>query len=275
MRTLSILMTSFSTSPTPSNLHLEINSSEQPSPWLNSSTWPPVKSSGFGMTCFTVTFGAISNLTALGVLARVQYRRQSKAQFLLLTIALLLADLGGHVIPGAFAFICTWVWGIKYSLGSPPKNSVRSLEQVWCFFGLCPLLLGCAMAVERCVAITQPFFHTARITLTHVRRYFCSPLLLCWQFYLYLLWGLIPFSILGHGVSYLSMVHSLQLTAIWLWPSHVWASLDSFYPYSATSWVVWHCCRPEWSPTVLIRDQQLAVLVVLRFVRWMWRWWHN
>ncbi|KAG7505551.1 prostaglandin E2 receptor EP1 subtype-like [Solea senegalensis] len=38
------------------------------------------------------------------------------------------------------------------------------------FFGLCPLLLGCAMAVERCVAITQPFSHAAMFTVTHVQR---------------------------------------------------------------------------------------------------------
>lgn len=38
------------------------------------------------------------------------------------------------------------------------------------FFGLYPLLLGCAMAVERCVAITKPFFHNSKITLTYVRR---------------------------------------------------------------------------------------------------------
>lgn len=170
--------------------------------------------------------------------------------------------------------ICTWVWGIKYSLGSPPKNSVRSLKQVWCFFGFCPMLLGCAMAMEHCVAITQPFFHTARITLTHVRR---VVLLL---FSVALVLAVLPLFAVGTYTTqypgtwcFLSMVHSLQLTTIWLWPSHVWASLHSFYPYSATSWVVWHCCRPEWSPTVLIRDQQLAILVVLRlppcFVRWM------
>lgn len=37
------------------------------------------------------------------------------------------------------------------------------------FFGLYPLLLGSAMAVERCVAITKPFFHNSKITLKRVR----------------------------------------------------------------------------------------------------------
>lgn len=142
MRTLSILMTSFSTSPTPSNLHLEINSSEQPSPWLNNSTWPPVKSSGFGMACFTVTFGAISNLTALGILARVQYRRQSKAQFLLLTIALLLADLGGHVIPGAFALYLHMGLRDKIQSGKPTKEFCQIFGASMVFFWLMPFAVG-------------------------------------------------------------------------------------------------------------------------------------
>lgn len=37
------------------------------------------------------------------------------------------------------------------------------------FFGLCPLLLGSAMAVERCIGITQPLLHPAVVTMTRVR----------------------------------------------------------------------------------------------------------
>ncbi|XP_037647021.1 prostaglandin E receptor 1c (subtype EP1) [Sebastes umbrosus] len=168
MRMSSILMTSFSSSSTPSILHqnLKINSSEQPGPWLNSSAWPSVKSPNLGMSCFTMIFGAVSNLTALGILAksRVRFRRQSKAPFLLLTVVLLLADLAGHVIPGAFALY------LHMDQRKPTKEFCQIFGASMVFFGLCPLLLGCAMAVERCVAITQPFFHAAMITLGHVWR---------------------------------------------------------------------------------------------------------
>ncbi|XP_044036737.1 prostaglandin E receptor 1c (subtype EP1) [Siniperca chuatsi] len=174
MRTPSILMTAYSSSSMPSILHqsLKSNSSEQPSPWLNSSTWPPLKYSGLGMSCFTMTFGAISNLMALGILAKssVRFRRQSKAPFLLLTVALLLADLGGHVIPGAFALYLHMDQRSKIQARKPTKEICQIFGASMVFFGLCPLLLGCAMAVERCVAITQPFFHAAMITLAHVRR---------------------------------------------------------------------------------------------------------
>ncbi|XP_031723493.1 prostaglandin E receptor 1c (subtype EP1) [Anarrhichthys ocellatus] len=167
-------MTSFSTSYTPPILaqNLRINSSEQPGPWPSNSTWPLIKSSSLGMSCFTMTFGAISNLTALGILAksRLRFRRQSKAPFLLLTVALLLADLAGHVIPGAFALYLHIDQRYKIQAGKPTKEFCQIFGASMVFFGLCPLLLGCAMAVERCVAITQPFFHAAMITLNHVWR---------------------------------------------------------------------------------------------------------
>lgn len=171
MRTPSILA-SFSASSTPSILHqnLKINSSEQPSLSLNSSTWPLDISSSLGMSCFTMTLGTISNLTALGILARVLFHRQTKAPFLLLTAALLLADLGGHVIPGAFALYLHMDLRYKIQPEKPTNKFCQIFGASMVFFGLCPLLLGCAMAVERCVAITQPFFHSAMITLAHVWR---------------------------------------------------------------------------------------------------------
>lgn len=126
---------------------------------------------GLLMSCFTMIFGTVSNLTALGILAmsRRRFRAQSKASFLLLTVALLLADLGGHFILGAFA-----LYGhisVRYKI--PSINSSVSFCNTFgasmVFFGLCPLLLGCAMAVERWVAINRPFLHVS-ITMAHVKR---------------------------------------------------------------------------------------------------------
>lgn len=173
MKTPSILITSSSSSSVPPVLHqnMKINSSEQPSLWLNSSTFPPINLSGLGMSCFTMTFGALSNLIALGILvkSRVRFRRQSKAPFFLLTVTLLLADLGSHVIPGSFAL---YLHMERYKMQTETSNN--KICQVFgasmVFFGLCPLLLGCVMAIERCVAITQPFLHAAMITVVHVRR---------------------------------------------------------------------------------------------------------
>ncbi|XP_056256490.1 prostaglandin E receptor 1c (subtype EP1) [Seriola aureovittata] len=167
MRTPSTLMTLFSTSSTPSILHqnMKMNSSEQPSTLLNSSTWPPISSSGLGLSCLSMTFGAVSNLTALGILvkSRVRFRRQSKTPFLLLTVALLMADFGGHMIPGAFVMYL-------YKQEEKQPTFCQIFGACMVFFGLCPLLFGCAMAMERCVAIAKPFYHATVITVTHAQR---------------------------------------------------------------------------------------------------------
>lgn len=123
------------------------------------------------LSCLTMIFGTVSNLTALGILAmsRDRFQGQSKAPFLLLTVALLLADLGGHFILGAFA-----LYGhISARYTMPSINSsvpfCNTFGASMVFFGLCPLLLGCAMAVERWVAINRPFHHVY-ITMTLVKR---------------------------------------------------------------------------------------------------------
>ncbi|KAL3986943.1 glycogenin [Sarotherodon galilaeus] len=131
----------------------------------NSSVPPPMSNSGLAISCFTMLFGTISNLAALGILAksRGRFSRQSKAPFLLLTVALLLADLGGHVILGSFALYLHM--NHQYTM---KLCDVFGTNMV--FFGLCPLLFGCAMAVERCVAITKPFCRVTMITVAHVVR---------------------------------------------------------------------------------------------------------
>ncbi|KAF7653144.1 hypothetical protein LDENG_00086800 [Lucifuga dentata] len=164
---------------TPSVLHpnLDINSSEHSGPLcLNGTTFLPAKSSSIAMSCFTMIFGAISNITALGILikSRIRFRRQAKAPFLILVGALLLADLGGHVIPGGFALYLHIDYIQRQNVTTPTLKPATAFCQVFgasmVFFGLCPLLFGCAMAVERCFGITQPLFHTVTITVTRVRR---------------------------------------------------------------------------------------------------------
>ncbi|XP_015803937.1 prostaglandin E receptor 1c (subtype EP1) [Nothobranchius furzeri] len=131
--------------------------------YSNSSTIsPPIPLlSGLLMSCLTMIFGTISNLTALGILTktRARFRGQSKATFLLLTVALLLADLGGHLILGAFALYGHINRGYKMVELKSNGNFCNVFGASMVFFGLCPLVLGCAMAVERWVAINRPFLH--------------------------------------------------------------------------------------------------------------------
>ncbi|KAJ8384630.1 hypothetical protein AAFF_G00199620 [Aldrovandia affinis] len=128
---------------------------------------------GVGLTCFTMALGAVSNLVALAVLVRssARFRRRTHAPFLLLTGALLLTDLAGHLIPGALAL---HLHLSRKGAGEERRRLGAGLCQLFgacmVFFGLCPLLLGGAMAVERCLGITRPLLHAAMATAGHTRR---------------------------------------------------------------------------------------------------------
>lgn len=74
------------------------------------------------------------------------------------------------MIPGAFALYLHVGLQFQKQVWEPNKKFCQIFGASMVFFGLCPLLLGCAMAVERCVAITKPFFHNSKITLTYVCR---------------------------------------------------------------------------------------------------------
>lgn len=163
-------MTAFPASAVSRGLPLSPNATELPPPWLNGSTGPPSQALGLGMTCFTLVFGAISNLVALGILARLkQHRGQSTPPFQLLTVVLLLTDLGGHVVLGSFALYMHICLYLKKQLWEPSAPLCKIFGASMVFFGLYPLLLGGAMAVERCLAITKPFSHNSNISLSRVR----------------------------------------------------------------------------------------------------------
>ncbi|XP_049733096.1 prostaglandin E2 receptor EP1 subtype isoform X1 [Elephas maximus indicus] len=115
---------------------------------------------------FSMTLGAVSNMLALALLAQAAgrlRRRRSAAIFLLFVASLLATDLAGHVIPGALVLRL-------YAAGrSPAGGACHFLGGCMVFFGLCPLLLGCGMAVERCVGVTRPLLHAARVSTARAR----------------------------------------------------------------------------------------------------------
>nr|XP_055043616.1 prostaglandin E receptor 1c (subtype EP1) isoform X1 [Misgurnus anguillicaudatus] len=141
---------------------------------LNSTSQTLVNPPAFGMSYFTMTLGALSNLTALGILAHsyTRFRRRAKAPFLLLASGLLLSDLAGHVITGALA-LHLHLGRVKHHgaavLLKPSQGYCKLFGACMVFFGLCPLLLGSAMAVERCIGITQPLLHSTVVTIVRIR----------------------------------------------------------------------------------------------------------
>ncbi|XP_071031828.1 prostaglandin E2 receptor EP1 subtype-like [Oncorhynchus clarkii lewisi] len=177
-------MATVSAPSSPSVLHHlpELNFSSCPCPsiqTLNATTLPPlINPPSFGLSCFTMTLGGLSNLSALGILAKsyVRFRHRAKAPLLLLVGALLLTDLAGNLIPGAFALHLHLGQSRRHRVAAGMRDTIEPAG-MFCqlfgaslvFFGLCPLLLGSAMAVERCMGITQPLLHSALITVAHMR----------------------------------------------------------------------------------------------------------
>ncbi|KAM6956959.1 prostaglandin E receptor 1b (subtype EP1) [Aplochiton taeniatus] len=143
----------------------------------------------------SMTLGIVSNIIALAILAKAykRLRRRSKASFLLFATSLVATDFVGHVIPGAL------VLSNYCQAGSVPDGVATKAPDAAClfmggsmvFFGLCPLFLGCAMAAERCLGVTQPLLHASLVTAARTK----MALTLIWL--LALCVALLPFFSLG------------------------------------------------------------------------------
>uniref|UniRef100_A0A8C1STY2 Thromboxane A2 receptor n=1 Tax=Cyprinus carpio TaxID=7962 RepID=A0A8C1STY2_CYPCA len=140
----------------------------------------------------SMTLGIVSNIVALIILAKAytRLRKRSKATFLLFASSLVATDLAGHVIPGALVlhlYMSGTVGGFCY----PPDATCHFLGGSMVFFGLCPLFLGCVMAVERCMGVTRPLLHARVICMAHTK----MVLVLIWLLALFV--ALLPFFHLG------------------------------------------------------------------------------
>ncbi|OCT82531.1 prostaglandin F2-alpha receptor [Xenopus laevis] len=135
----------------------------------NSTNFMDQKISVFFSIIF-MTVGILSNSLAIAILLKAyqRFRKKSKASFLLFASGLVITDLFGHLINGTIA---VFVYASKRDwLRFDQSNIVCSVfGMCMVFFGLCPLLLGSVMAVERCIGVTQPIFHSTKMTSKHVK----------------------------------------------------------------------------------------------------------
>ncbi|XP_007944677.1 prostaglandin F2-alpha receptor [Orycteropus afer afer] len=117
-----------------------------------------------------MTVGILSNILAVAILMKAyqRFRQKSKASFLLLASGLVITDFFGHLINGAiavFVYASNKDW-IRFD----QSNVLCSIFGICMVFsGLCPLFLGSAMAIERCIGVTKPIFHSTKITSKHVK----------------------------------------------------------------------------------------------------------
>ncbi|XP_069497744.1 prostaglandin F2-alpha receptor [Ambystoma mexicanum] len=117
-----------------------------------------------------MTVGITSNSLATGILIKAyqRFRKKSKASFLLFASGLVITDLFGHLINGAIA---VFVYANNRDWIRINQSNILCSIFGMCmvFFGLCPLLLGSVMAIERCIGVTKPIFHSTKMTSKHVK----------------------------------------------------------------------------------------------------------
>nr|XP_020478845.1 prostacyclin receptor [Monopterus albus] len=134
--------------------------------------------------------GVVGNLLALFILGVHQKEHRSRSSvFCILVTGLALTDLLGTCLLSPPVFIC---YARNMSLiGMGSRGLCNLFGFAMSFFGLAPTLILCTMAVERCLAISHPYFYSV-----HIRPRFAKITL----FFIYLFslaFCLLPYS--GYG----------------------------------------------------------------------------
>ncbi|XP_006831078.1 PREDICTED: prostaglandin F2-alpha receptor [Chrysochloris asiatica] len=153
---------------------MSMNNSKQPlSPpelLLNTTCQTTEKRLSVFFSVIFMTVGILSNSLAIAILLKAyqRFKQKSKASFLLLASGLVITDFFGHLINGTiaiFVYASNKDW-IRFD----QSNVLCSIFGIcMVFYGLCPLFLGSVMAIERCIGVTKPIFHSTKITSKHVK----------------------------------------------------------------------------------------------------------
>lgn len=117
---------------------------------------PSIASAYFSIT-FT-TLGLTSNLIAFIVLLK-SFRRahsRSRSSFLIFLGGLVVTDFMGLLVTGSIV-ISFHITHFNWRHLDPNCHFCNFMGMSMVFYGLCPLLLGAAMAVERFIGINHPF----------------------------------------------------------------------------------------------------------------------
>ncbi|KAM9797173.1 thromboxane A2 receptor isoform X1 [Syngnathus typhle] len=168
----------------PSHLDTMNTSMEAPSndtPICYSINNPPFKivptiASAYFSSIFSV-LGITSNLVAFVVLVKSFQRTHSssRSSFLIFLGGLVVTDFMGVVVTGSIV-VSFHVTHFNWRNLDPHCHFCNFMGMSMVFYGLCPLLLGAAMALERFIGITRPFARTT--TMPKKRTVFI--LLLVW-----------------------------------------------------------------------------------------------
>ncbi|XP_061682131.1 thromboxane A2 receptor isoform X2 [Syngnathoides biaculeatus] len=136
----------------------------------------PTIASAYFSSIFSV-LGITSNLIAFVVLIKSFQRTHSssRSSFLIFLGGLVVTDFMGLLVTGSIV-VSFHVTHFNWRHLDPRCHFCNFMGMSMVFYGLCPLLLGAAMALERFIGITRPFARTT--TLPKKRTVFM--LLLVW-----------------------------------------------------------------------------------------------
>ncbi|XP_051930066.1 prostaglandin F2-alpha receptor [Hippocampus zosterae] len=119
----------------------------------------------------SMTVGILSNSLAFFILFKSSKRTalKSKAPFSVFATSLVVTDLLGHLVNGS---VVIYVYSLhKHWETFDPHGRVCNLfGATLVFFGLSPLFLGSAMAIERCIGVTKPFYHSTGLAFRHMNK---------------------------------------------------------------------------------------------------------
>uniref|UniRef100_A0A8C5CVM2 Thromboxane A2 receptor n=1 Tax=Gadus morhua TaxID=8049 RepID=A0A8C5CVM2_GADMO len=109
-----------------------------------------------------LSLGLTSNLIALVVLAKAYQRTRSRSRSFFLTFlgGLVTTDFMGLLVTGTIV-LTYYLTGFDWRQLDPRCHFCNFFGMSMVFYGLCPLLLGAAMAIERFVGINRPFARSA------------------------------------------------------------------------------------------------------------------
>ncbi len=104
------------------------------------------------------TLGLISNLIAFVVLLKSFQRTQSRSRsfFLIFLGGLVVTDFMGLLVTGCIV-VSYHATGFNWSDIDPNCHFCNFMGMSMVFYGLCPLMLGATMAMERFIGINRPF----------------------------------------------------------------------------------------------------------------------
>lgn len=113
--------------------------------------------------------GLSSNLFAFVVLVKSFQRAHShsRSSFLLFLCGLVVTDFMGLLVTGVIV-VSFRLTDFNWMHLDPHCHLCNFMGMSMVFYGLCPLLLGAAMAVERFVGITQPFVRSTNMSKSRV-----------------------------------------------------------------------------------------------------------